>query len=68
MPWSDGDVPLNLLFSGTIFYEGDDGALQVAQISWEKEAKFPSSGENLERNDGHVLPEHGLALPSQGCV
>jgi hypothetical protein len=36
----DGEVPLNLLFSGTIFYEGDDGALQVSQISWEKEATF----------------------------
>jgi hypothetical protein len=36
----DGEVPLNLLFSGTIFYEGEDGALQVSQISWEKEATF----------------------------
>ena len=36
----DGDVPLCLLFSGTIFYAGDDGALQIAQISWEKEANF----------------------------
>jgi hypothetical protein len=36
----DGEVPLCLLFSGTIFYEAADGALQVQQISWEKEAKF----------------------------
>ncbi len=36
----DGEVPLALLFSGTIFYEADDAALQVAQISWEKEAKY----------------------------
>jgi hypothetical protein len=36
----DGDVPLCLLFSGTIFYEGDNGALQVSQISWDKEAKY----------------------------
>ncbi len=35
-----GDLPLCFLFSGTIFYEADDGALQVAQISWEKEAEF----------------------------
>jgi hypothetical protein len=33
-----GDVPLLFLFSGTIFYEAPDGDLQVAQISWEKEA------------------------------
>jgi len=36
----DGEVPLSLLFSGTIFYEADDGALQVGQISWEKEARY----------------------------
>jgi hypothetical protein len=36
----EGEVPLCLLFSGTVFYEADDGALQVAQISWEKEAKY----------------------------
>lgn len=35
-----GEVPLCLLFSGTVFYMDDDGALQVAQIPWEKEARF----------------------------
>jgi hypothetical protein len=36
----EGEIPLCFLFSGTIFHEADDGALQVAQISWEKEAPF----------------------------
>lgn len=36
----EGDVPLNLMFSGSIFYENDKGALQVEQISWDKETKF----------------------------
>jgi Family of unknown function (DUF6084) len=37
----DGEVPLSLLFSGTIFYaEGTEGSLQVSPISWEKEAVF----------------------------
>jgi hypothetical protein len=36
----DGEVPLNLLFSGTIFYTSDEGFLQVSQIAWEKEATF----------------------------
>jgi hypothetical protein len=36
----DGDVPLYFLFSGTIFHADEDGALQVAPISWEKEANF----------------------------
>jgi len=35
-----GDLPLCFLFSGTIFYEADDGALQVSQVSWEKEAEY----------------------------
>jgi hypothetical protein len=36
----DGEIPLNLLFSGTMFHEGDDGAMQVAQIPWDREAAF----------------------------
>ncbi|MGN6380654.1 MAG: DUF6084 family protein [Gaiellales bacterium] len=34
----DGDVPLELLFSGTIFYAGDDGRLQAAHVPWDREA------------------------------
>jgi hypothetical protein len=37
---ADGEVPLVLLFSGTVFHEGEDGALRVAPIPWEKEATF----------------------------
>ena len=37
----DGAIPLCLLFSGTVFYEGDQSAaLQAAPISWDKEATF----------------------------
>ena len=35
-----GDLPLNFLFSGTVFYRDADDRLQVAPISWDKEAKF----------------------------
>ena len=35
-----GDVPLLFLFSGTVFYEAEDGRLQVQQISWNKECPF----------------------------
>jgi Family of unknown function (DUF6084) len=35
-----GEIPLNLLFSGTVFHAGRDEVLQVAPISWEKEARF----------------------------
>jgi hypothetical protein len=34
-----GDIPLNFLFSGSVFYERG-GAPQVAPISWTKEARF----------------------------
>ncbi len=36
----DGEIPLTFLFSGTIFYEGEEENLQVAQISWSKEASY----------------------------
>ena len=36
----DGEVPLNLMFSGTIFYESGDDGLQIEQIPWDREAKF----------------------------
>jgi hypothetical protein len=36
----DGEVPLEFLFSGTVFYAGEGGGLQVDRISWEKEAEF----------------------------
>ena len=35
-----GEIPLNLLFSGTVFYQEGGGGLQVAQVPWEKEAVY----------------------------
>lgn len=37
---AEGDIPLCLMFSGTYFYADETGALQVAPIPWNKEAKF----------------------------
>ncbi len=36
----DGEIPLTFLFSGTIFYLGEAGNLQIGQISWSKEAPY----------------------------
>jgi hypothetical protein len=36
----DGDVPLEFLFSGTVFYLGDGGLLRTVQVPWECEAEF----------------------------
>jgi hypothetical protein len=36
----DGEIPLELLFSGTVFYAGEQGLLRTALISWDKEAGY----------------------------
>jgi hypothetical protein len=35
-----GEVPLLFLFSGTVFYAGEGGHLQVQQIPWDKECTY----------------------------
>jgi hypothetical protein len=37
---TDGDLPLCFQFSGTVFYQAAHETLQVAPISWDKEAKY----------------------------
>jgi len=37
---TSGDLPLCFQFSGTVFYMNEDGTLQVAPISWDKESKY----------------------------
>jgi hypothetical protein len=36
----DGEVPLEFLFGGTLFYTGPAGRLQVRPLSWDREASF----------------------------
>ena len=36
----DGEVPLCMMFSGTVFYSAEGEQMQVSPISWEKEARF----------------------------
>jgi hypothetical protein len=35
-----GDIPVAVMFSGTLFYEGSNGALQISQIPWDRESSF----------------------------
>jgi hypothetical protein len=51
-----GEIPLTLLFSGTIFYEGESGALQVAQIPWDREAGFALPLEVWQAMMDHYYP------------
>ena len=37
---TDGEIPLLVMFSGTVFYAGPDDVLQVMPISWEQETRF----------------------------
>jgi Family of unknown function (DUF6084) len=36
----EGEVPLEFLFSGTVFYAAADGRLQVGRVSWDEEAEY----------------------------
>jgi hypothetical protein len=36
----EGEIPLTFLFSGTVFYLGEGGAMQIAPIPWDREAAF----------------------------
>jgi hypothetical protein len=35
-----GNISVSVMFSGTVFYVGDDTSLQVSQIPWDREAGF----------------------------
>ena len=52
----DGDVPLEFLFSGTLFYTGAHGGLQTARISWESEASFRMPVEVWRQAVDHHFP------------
>jgi uncharacterized protein DUF6084 len=49
----DEKVPLCFQFSGTIFYRSANGALQVQQIAWDREARF-----HLAARVWHDLMDH----------
>lgn len=52
----DGEIPLLLLFSGTIFYAAEDGAIQISQISWSKETQFRLPVEIWQKMMEHYYP------------
>jgi Family of unknown function (DUF6084) len=52
-----GEVPLLLLFSGTVFYDNADGVLQLEQISWSKEATFRLPVHLWQEMMAHYYPD-----------
>jgi len=53
----DEGVPLCFQFSGTIFYAGLDGALQIDQIGWDKEARFKLPSHVWREMMDHYYPD-----------
>lgn len=37
---TEGEIPVSLMFSGTVFYANSDAALQTAPIPWDKETRY----------------------------
>ena len=37
---TEGEIPLHVMFSGTVFYADTEDALKVVPISWEQETRF----------------------------
>ncbi|MBB5328763.1 DUF6084 family protein [Tunturiibacter gelidoferens] len=37
---NSGDIPVAIMFSGTLFYEGSNGALQISQVPWDRECIY----------------------------
>ncbi|MCI0447408.1 DUF6084 family protein [bacterium] len=52
----EGEIPLSLLFSGSIFYADEDQQMQVTQISWEKEARYRLPVEVWKNMMEHYYP------------
>jgi hypothetical protein len=62
----DGEAPLALHFNGTIYYPGDDGALQMVLIPWNKSIDFRLPVSVWRETIDHYYPNTGwVALRSQ---
>jgi hypothetical protein len=57
-----GTVPITLLFSGTVFYAGEHEVLQVAPVSWSKEARYALPVAVWKEVVDHYFPNAGFIL------
>ena len=58
-----GELPLTLLFSGTVFHAGRIG-MQVAQIPWDREASYRLPVQVWKEMMEHLLSPHRMAVPA----
>jgi hypothetical protein len=63
----EGEVPLNLLFAGTIFYQDDEGALQATRIAWSKEARYRLPVAVWKEMMDHYYPNHAWLCLERGA-
>jgi len=61
----DGEAPLSLHFSGSVFYPAEQGRMQMAQIPWSTTAQFGLPVETWKRMIAGHYPDRGwVALSS----
>jgi hypothetical protein len=53
----EGDIPLELLFSGTVFYVGAAGGIQINRISWNAEASHRLPVRVWRETMDHYFPD-----------
>jgi hypothetical protein len=53
---ADGEIPLLFLFSGSCFYAGASGGLEVAPIPWSKETRFRLPARVWRETMDHYYP------------
>ena len=52
-----GEIPLNFLFSGSVFYRDAEGDLQISQIAWTKESAYRLSVQVWRAMIDHYYPQ-----------
>ncbi|MBA2504899.1 MAG: hypothetical protein H0V29_03030 [Thermoleophilaceae bacterium] len=55
----DGIAPLSFNFTGTIFYRGESGAMQIVQVPWECSTKFAMPVSAVRETIGYHYPGGG---------
>jgi hypothetical protein len=53
----DGSISLRFQFSGTVFYQAADGALQIARIPWDRESGWLLAADVWNRMMEHYYPD-----------
>ena len=61
-PCGTGTIPLQFLFSGTVFVPGARG-FSVQQVSWDCEDRLRPAGVGVARSDAAALSQHRLGAP-----